>query len=188
MAFKVNSVKIIIFLILLLIPLPSFGQDIELTMSNEDTILIIVSGDTVHVFAYGKKRRASIDFEGFEKTEAQIVNSYLSSQDKEIKQELEKDSWDYFREGEPIKGFEQSLKEAEESEKNGDYAYAFWSYLECFNQDKALEMLEKYKETIGINKPYKIQTLATMYRDLGMKEEYIETVKLLKDFNNETQN
>jgi len=157
--------KTILFLILLFTPFALYAQDIEINMQGKGEIICIEDGDTVYCISCGKQDKYA------ENSTSEPQNENSSS--------TKKNSNDYRWEGMPEKEIELNLMDAQKNENEKNYGMAFFYYCDAFESEKAEEMLNKYKESIS-DDVYKISNLASMYLKLGMKDEYIETVKRLK--------
>lgn len=163
---------IIFYIVLLFGSAFANAEEIILSIQNQDDIVIICNGDTLHAFAYGKQK--VINNEPLD-----IIDNSSNYSDKQ-NQIIYETSYDYFSKGDAEKGLKVRKEEAEEFEKSGKYVDAFYAYLDVFEEEKAKEMLQKY---IRIDKKnsWEISILANMYRSLNMKTEYIDTISLLKN-------
>jgi len=157
--------KTILFLILLFIPFALYAQDIEINMQGKGEIICIEKGDTVYCISYGKQDK--------------YAETSTSEPQNENSSSTKKNSSDYRWEGMPEKEIELNLMDAQRNENEKNYQIAFLYYCDAFESEKAEEMLNKHKESMSDN-IYEISGLASMYLKLGMKDEYIETIKGLK--------
>jgi len=160
--------SLLILLTLLLLSSPLSAQEIILTTHKTTdagaikvigNIIIVKIGNTVHAVGRGKKGK-------YNKNQQPSTVSSIETEEPEYK----KDFFDYMGEGNPEGFIETALNQAKKNEVNHEYEGAFWNYVEAFESDKALEMIEQFI----IQKPKRYWDIANMYRALRMEEEFKE--------------
>jgi hypothetical protein len=120
---------IIFYVVLLFGSVFANAEEITLSIQNQDDIIIIRNGDTLHAFAYGKQEVINNEY-------LDIIDNSSNYSDKQNQiiydQIIYETSYDYFSKGDAEKGLKVRKEAVEEFEKSGKYVDTFYGrYFLC---------------------------------------------------------